>query len=1042
MSSDQDFNPLDPKLDRQVQDHTAELRAANAQLRQQLDQQKLILQDLKRSNQALKLRDEHLELALEGSGTGLWDWDILTHDVYFEPCFKAIMGYADHEMPNAFEAWESHLHPDDHDWVLEAVQRHLQHHDPYDVEYRLRIKTGDYCWVRARGQAIWDQAGQAVRMSGSIVDVTDRRQVEADLRAREALYGSLANDVLDKSEVGIFILDANFRVVWLNQALERYFGIQRDAVIGRDKRQLIHDRIQYIFEDPKAFADKVIATYDDNTYVEHFECHVLPEGDRQDRWLEHLSQPINSGLYAGGRIEHYSDITDRKQVEIDLRESEEKFRQLAENLREVFWITNMSLGDPSTQKVLYVSPAYEEIWGRKREDLYQEPMEWTHAIHPDDREAIATVFLEEVLAGGFDHVFRIVRPDQTIRWIRDRGFLVGKCSGGVCRIIGLAEDITERRQANEQLRQETQRSQLLAEITQKIRQSLQIEDILGTAVAEVQTLLHADRVLIFRLWPDGSGTVTQEAVVAGWPIILGQKILDPCFREEYIEHYRQGRIQATADIEQANFQLCYMEFLKQFGVKADLVVPILRQNELWGLLIVHHCQDPRQWEQAEIELMKQLANQMGIALSQAQLLENLEELVNIRTAELTAVNHRLQQEINERMQVEAALRQSEAQLRLTTDALPVLIAYVDEQQHYRFNNRAYEDWFGRPLAEIHGHHIRDVLGEFGYQQIQKYVIVALSGQKVSYETQVPHSDGQLRDVSVTYIPDTADNGEVKGFFALVSDISDRKAIERMKDEFISVVSHELRTPLTSIHGSLKLLATGKLGTLSAEGQQMLEIADENTDRLVRLVSDILDLQRIESGKMSMNVQDCDTAVLMVQAVDAMQGMAQSQEIILTTTPTSISFRADADYIVQTLTNLLSNAIKFSSAGDTVQLTAERVTREMIQHPSDQQPNGTKFQLSNSKPSGRPQDLFRTPDSDFILFRIRDQGQGIPADKLATIFERFHQIDASDSRRKGGTGLGLAICQKIVEQHDGKIWAESTLGEGSTFFVLLPTHPAL
>ena len=271
----------------------------------------------------------------------------------------------------------------------------------------------------------------------------------------------------------------------------------------------------------------------------------------------------------------------------------------------------------------------------------------------------------------------------------------------------------------------------------------------------------------------------------------------------------------------------------------------------------------------------------------------------------------------------------------------------------------------------------------------------------------------------------------------MSDISDRKAIERMKDEFISVVSHELRTPLTSIHGSLKLLATGQLGTLLAEGQQMLKIADENTDRLVRLVSDVLDLQRIESGKVSMNKQECDTAELMVRATEAMQGMAQHQGITLDTTPISLILWADADYLVQTLTNLISNAIKFSAAGNTVWLNAEQVNRNNIQRSPPQAPN-SEFRIPNSE-FQIPNSKFQIPHSDFILFKVCDQGQGIPDDKLETIFERFHQIDASDSRQKGGTGLGLAICRKIVEQHGGKIWAESTLGEGSTFFVLLPTQ---
>ena len=853
-----------------------------------------IHQDIHGRKQAevdLQTQLERYASAIAGSQDGLWDWNVRTNEVYFSPRFKEIIGYSPQEPFHDFAAWESRLHPADHDWVLDTLQQHLEQRIPYGVEYRLRTKDGHYCWTYARGQAIWDETGQVMRMAGSISDITDRKQMEAALRESEARYSSLTNDVLDNSEVGIFILDAAFRVVWVNQALARYFGVPREAIIGQDKRRLIQEQVQYIFEQPDIFASTVLATYDNNTYVENFECHVLPGENRQERWLEHLSQPIQLGLYAGGRIEHYTDITERKDAEAELQ-------------------------------------------------------------------------------------------------------------------------------------QQNQRAQLLAELTLNIRQSLQLEDILRTAVVEVQRLLQADRVLIFRLYADGSGTVVQEAVMPSWTVTLDQEIFDPCFGAEYIEQYRQGRIAMVADIEQADLQPCHIEFLRQFEVKANLVVPILQQDEIWGLLIAHQCAQPRQWTRVEAQLLAQLANQIGIAIAQSQFLENLGEMVTNRTTELVMANETLQHELRERQRVETALRESEAalrhneeQLRLITDSLPVLIAYVDAQQQYRFNNKAYEDWFGFSRSDMYGQHIRDLMGDPLYQQIQAHIEAVLAGERTSFEIEVPDPDGIFHWLSANYIPHIVASGEVQGFFASIHDISVLKAVERMKDEFISIVSHELRTPLTSIHGSLKLLATGQLGTLSPEGQQMLEIADENTDRLVRLVSDVLDLQRIESGKVQMEKRRCDAADLMLQATQAMQGMAQHQQMALVTTPVSAPLQVDPDYIVQTLTNLLSNAIKFSSVGDTVWLTAE-----------------IQSQAAHIVPPSTPYTL---PPKSHLIFSIRDQGQGIPEDKLETVFERFHQVDASDSRKKGGTGLGLAICRKIVEQHGGRIWAESVLGEGSTFYVMLP-----
>jgi two-component system, OmpR family, sensor histidine kinase VicK len=572
----------------------------------------------------------------------------------------------------------------------------------------------------------------------------------------------------------------------------------------------------------------------------------------------------------------------------------------------------------------------------------------------------------------------------------------------------------------DELQWQRQRVELFAEVTLKIRQSLQLKEILRATVTEVQRILCADRVLIYQVLPDGTGKPISEAVLPAYPAILGMEFPEEVFPTDYQQRYAKGRVRAIADVHDPTAGLadCLVEFVEQFAIQSKLIVPILqnlttehkRENQLWGLLIAHQCSSPREWADAELELMQQLADQISIAIAQAQLLEHLEEVVEARTAQLQQVNQNLQQEINDRMQAEAALRQREEQLRLITNALPVLIAYVDAQQQYQFNNQAYATWFARPLADIGGQSLLAVWGADCYQNMQPYVETVLAGQTVSYETEVSGMNGDRRSINVTYIPHFDGQQQVKGFFALTSDISDRKAIERMKDEFIAVVSHELRTPLTSMHSALKILATGRLGTLSTEGQQMLEIADENTERLVRLVNNVLDLQRIESGEVRMEKQVVRAADLMTQAIEAMQPMAQQQDITLCTVPTQIQMWADADYMIQALTNLLSNAIKYSLSGGTVWLTVKR---------------------KKSAQSGQRRE---------ILFQVQDQGQGIPADKLESIFERFQQVDSSDSRKKGGTGLGLAICRKIIEQHDGQIWAESILGQGSTFFFTLPAVP--
>ena len=235
-------------------------------------------------------------------------------------------------------------------------------------------------------------------------------------------------------------------------------------------------------------------------------------------------------------------------------------------------------------------------------------------------------------------------------------------------------------------------------------------------------------------------------------------------------------------------------------------------------------------------------------------------------------------------------------------------------------------------------------------------------------------------------------------------LNEQSALDTLKDEFISTVSHELRTPLTSIRGSLGLLSSGVMGSLDPKAQNLLRIAVTNTDRLIRLINDILDLERMESGRAPLQLRRCSLHELALSAVDTMTPMADtaSVHIELTTAGAAdgLFFDADSDRILQVLTNLLSNAVKFSPVASTVRIQAEST-------------------------------------SDSILLRVSDEGRGIPADKLDNIFDRFQQVEPSDARQKGGTGLGLAICRTIVQQHSGSIWAQRNLGPGTTFYVMLP-----
>ena len=239
-------------------------------------------------------------------------------------------------------------------------------------------------------------------------------------------------------------------------------------------------------------------------------------------------------------------------------------------------------------------------------------------------------------------------------------------------------------------------------------------------------------------------------------------------------------------------------------------------------------------------------------------------------------------------------------------------------------------------------------------------------------------------------------------------LTQRASLDHIKDEFISTVSHELRTPLTSIRGALGLLSAGLLGNVDPKAQNLLRIAVSNTDRLIRLINDILDLERMESGRAPLSIRRCSLRELTQQSVETMTAMADGANVTIDLNADEdpsdpIHFDGDADRITQVITNLLSNAIKFSPPNSTIR-------------------------------------LHLASDANYVTLRVEDEGRGIPADKLESIFDRFQQVEASDARQKGGTGLGLAICRTIAHQHNGAIWAEpNDSGKGVSLWLELPCH---
>ena len=362
------------------------------------------------------------------------------------------------------------------------------------------------------------------------------------------------------------------------------------------------------------------------------------------------------------------------------------------------------------------------------------------------------------------------------------------------------------------------------------------------------------------------------------------------------------------------------------------------------------------------------------------------------------------EDVTERHRAETALREREASFRQIVENASDLIYRTDREGRFVYANPTARRLVGYDMDELRGMSWRDLVRPDHLEDVEAFYEEQVRSRTPSSRLELPLMSRSGQEVWVEqHVHLLFRDDRLEGAQAVARDVTGRREIDRMKNEFVSVVSHELRTPLTSIRGALGLLAGGVLGELPEKGRRMVEVASQNTDRLVRLINDILDLERLESGRTEFEPRTEDARTLVTEAVEAMEGMATEAGVELRTDlpGDATPVWADRDRIVQTLTNLVSNAVKFSEEGAAVTVRV-----------SEAGPKGARFE-------------------------VEDRGRGIPADKIGLIFERFQQVDASDSREKGGTGLGLAICKSIVEAHGGEIAVASEPGEGTTFSFTIP-----
>jgi PAS domain S-box-containing protein len=793
-------------------------------------------------------------------------------------------------------------------------------------------------------------------------DIDKRLSIERRLQSATALQRA----ILNSANYAIVSTGPDGQIYTFNSAAEHLFGYHSSEVIGLLTPATLHDpseldrhaeQVSRFFglNISPGFASLVakakLGTVDESEWTYH-----RRDGSHFFGLLSISAMHDEDGSITG-YVFIVSDISRRKEAENSKAQIERRYRALLQNSSDM-----VAVIDPSG-RMQYISPAVERLLEFEVQELLGR--EIFELIHPADLEAARSAIRNMVGHPGNSPLqelrLRKANGENVMTEILANNLLDDEVLHG---IVLNARDISERTRARAQLEVQNAVARVLAEavsLDQSIPEILQaLCNNLDWELSEFWSVDSGSSLLQFNFAWSLPGLDLRAFLDTSQHtrIHLGEGLAGRVWE-------RETAIQVSDISHEENF--VRKTEVETLSLKTAVGFPIRSRESIIGVFTLFSLR-PRHVDDDLLAMLNTVGAQIGQFIARK----------------------RAEQQISENEDRYHYLFENSADLILTFAPDGTILHF----------NAAWLRSLGYSRDELMKMSLFDLVASDDREKCQAIVDKAVgTGSLNKVEFTFRASDGRAL-IAEGVINCRYGIAGVEYCNAIFQDVTTRREVDRMKNEFISVVSHELRTPLTSIRGSLGLLAGGALRKDPEKAQRMLDIALKNTERLVRLINDILDIEKIESGNISLDIQPVDSADLLLQACATMNSMAEEHAVRMEVHPVRGTVFADRDRMQQTLTNLLSNAIKFSTPQSLVTMTSER------------------------RGSG-------------LLIRVRDQGRGIPTHKLQSIFERFQQVDASDSRDKGGTGLGLAICRSIVQQHGGAIWVDSIEGKGSEFFVLLP-----
>lgn len=694
--------------------------------------------------------------------------------------------------------------------------------------------------------------------------------------------------------------------------------------------------------------------------------------------------------------------------------------------------------DVHTQKITWSEESFH-LFGfdpTQPEPSYEDHIQH---IHPDDRALVQAAVTQMATTGQpFVLDFRIIHPDGRVKYVEGRGEAIQNSQGQTIQLLGTLLDITERKQAEAALQQQAERQRLLSTITQHIRQSLDLNDILTTTVNDVLDLLHCDRVLILRLYPDHSSKIEAEALLSGVSSLVGDLYRCNCLHGCY-PNFCQLTPVVIDDLASYAAAYCPLAYLIGLEAVAQMVIPILHQDHLWGLLITHECHQPRRWETWEVDLLSEIANQVSIAIHQAYLYQQVQQF-----------NLKLERQVQERtielwqsLHFEALLKRITDKVRDSLDEQQILQTAVQElawgveieccdtgiyNAEQTTSTIAYEftstlrpaqgqtfTIATAPHTDVYAHLLNGRICQFcDYipnpvrSQHRLFSILAcpiVDDQGVLGDLWLfKHREAMFNDLEIRLVQQVANQCAIalrqsRLFQAAQAQVQELERLNRLKDDFLSTVSHELRTPMSNIKMAVQMLEiilqrTDILQT-NDRANQYLQILSHECQRETNLINDLLNLSRLDSKAEPLILTTVDLRIWIPAIAEPFEERArqQQQQLKIQMAADLPAIITDLKYLERILTELLQNACKYTPAGGTIAIVA------VVLQPHD-----------------------RTPDS--LQITVSNSGVEISSKELPYVFDKFYRVPNNDPWKHGGTGLGLSLVKKLVERLQGQITVQS------------------